>query len=159
MPWRYPRWLAPSLLAGALGAWFGAACGETDEIRPKSILPADYRSTFVRVAACRLSIEHGSRYVAIWVSPAAEAAYRDGPYPLPDGTVVVKEQFGDDETCRTATEWTVMRKERGFAPERGDWRWQELDSVLGVRLDGVVASCVGCHAAYAATDYTALADR
>lgn len=75
---------------------------------------------------------------------------------LPHGTVIVKENWVDEETLRSIA---VMRRIDGFAPDSGDWwyaRYEPDGSVAtenGERLVGDVPSCGGCHRAAEGGDW------
>jgi hypothetical protein len=114
-----------------------------------SLLPeaADYAARFVEVRDCRQSVEHLG-YIRITVARGQEAAYERGPYPLPEGTLIVKEEFPlSDRGCTARTGWTVMRKQPpGYDADHGDWQWQRLDAGGQVIEDGRVPRCASCHA-------------
>src|SRR5262249_40895209 len=54
--------------------------------------------------------------------------YQKDANPLPLGSVVVKEEYGDPQCDYNSLQrWRVMRKEApGFDPQDGDWHWQYL---------------------------------
>ncbi len=111
------------------------------------IFPADYRSTFVEVRDCRLSIEHAST-VRIWVNDVGADAYLAEESTLPEGTVVVKEEFAGADCSNDADLliWSVMRKEpAGFDAEARDWRFQEVAAPSRrITIEGK-ATCIVCH--------------
>ena len=85
----------------------------------------------------------------IKVEPAAAELYERGPYPLPSGTLIIKEEFGD-AGCTDLLGWTLMHKQpAGYDPRFGDWRWQRLDPRGKVLEDGRLPRCASCHAASA----------
>lgn len=116
------------------------------------IFPADYRSTFVEVRDCRLSIEHGGVNIRVLASPDAARPYLDAADPLPVGSIIVKEEF-DGPECDDGDliRWRAMRKEEaGFDPEDGDWHWQWVETNFAVRIDrkddpDPRYNCIGCH--------------
>ncbi len=73
--------------------------------------------------------------------PAANAkaanAYRDGRYPLPQNSILVK-TLHDDPTCTTPVGYVAMRKDDG-------WVWQETAANFEVRDTGALQSCIACH--------------
>ena len=111
------------------------------------IFPADYRDSYVEVRDCRLSIEHGGVSIRVLADPASAEAYLREQNPLPEGAIVIKEEF-EGPTCvdRDLVRWRVMRKEApGFDDEHGDWHWQWVDAPgRGVRFDDKT-TCIGCH--------------
>lgn len=128
------------------------------EIEP--IFPANYRDTFVEVRSCRIGLEHDSYAIRALANDPAVQPYLDHESPLPEGSIVVKEEFAASN-CSDDTKlvrWSVMRKEApGFDPIDGDWHWQRVGGDRSVIADGK-ATCVGCHRAPAcvARDYMCL---
>lgn len=122
-----------------------SACAEVDSPLSDNVLPANYKMTFAQVRDCRASIDHGLVSVIVRVRPEQAAAYESGPYPLPEGTLVVKEQYRDSQ-CQELTGYTVMRKEKsGYFPAGGDWQWFTIDTYGTVMQKGKVSSCANCH--------------
>jgi hypothetical protein len=142
------RRLLLTLALGALVAGVSACPGSEPEPPPPlgpSLLPADYKQRFVEVRNCRSSVEH-LPYIVIKTEPAVVAGYNQGPYPLPIGTLVVKEEFSD-RACQSLTGWTLMLKQGpGYDDRFGDWKWQRLDATGKVIEDGKVSRCGSCHA-------------
>ncbi|MGE0519990.1 MAG: cytochrome P460 family protein [Candidatus Binatia bacterium] len=112
------------------------------------ILPANYRETFVEVRGCRFSTEHDFRNIRVLTNPIAAEPYRRNQNPLPEGSIVVKEEFASSEGCNDADliVWRVMRKEApGFDSEDADWHWQWIDAPSRhVQFDDK-ATCISCH--------------
>lgn len=134
--------------AGRLGgavvaALLATGCPEPPEpVDP--IFPEDYRGFYTMVRDCRRSIEHDLVFVQVWADPTSVDAYvtREGSFP--DGSLIVKEEFRD-EACSDMVGWAVMRREVGYAPEAGDWHWQEVADDRTVVLDGHLVDCFLCH--------------
>jgi hypothetical protein len=113
---------------------------------PESLLPAALAADFVTVRDCRPSIDHDLRRILIRVEAGMTERYERGPYPLPSGTLIVKEEF-DDPDCATRAGWTLMQKQPpGYDARAGDWRWQRLDAQGKVLEDGRLTRCSSCHA-------------
>lgn len=113
------------------------------------IFPADYRDSYTLVRDCRNSVAHGGVAIRVYANDIAARPYLDGANPLPEGSIVVKEEFSglgcdnDDELVR----WRPMRKEEpGFDPEDGDWHWQWVDRGGQVRFNDKT-TCISCHVA------------
>ena len=111
------------------------------------IFPANFRDSFTLVRDCRNSIEHGAT-IRVWVNAIGAAGYLEDAATLPEGTIVVKEEFAaadcDDEADLTS--WNVMRKEpAGFDPALNDWRFQEVEAPSQRILFNDGASCRDCH--------------
>jgi hypothetical protein len=121
------------------------ACAQVDSPLPDAVVPSDYKMTFTQVRDCRASIDHGLVSVVVRVRSDLAAAYREGPYPMPEGALVVKEQYRDSQ-CQDLTGYTAMRKEKGgYFPAGGDWQWFTLDTYGTVLQKGKVGSCASCH--------------
>lgn len=160
------------LLSVALGATFAAACvrgagsgapigtsdrvpagGGAKDVRDAGLvdgagsLPAGYRTTFTKVNRARfVSQGHatGRWEVDVYANEAAQKALAARAREVPVGAVVVQEHY--ERTDNAAGPVMVMEKrEKGYAPEHGDWRWAVVGSQGQLVRDGVVASCAGCH--------------
>lgn len=134
-----------ALFAVTLVAALSSSCSEAaPPVEPA--FPDDYRTSYTMVRDCRRSIEHDLVFVRVWADPTAAETYLSRDGSLPDGSVIVKEEF-DDEGCTDLIGFTVMQRQQGFAPASGDWRWQEVTADRTVVTDGVRAECFLCHEA------------
>lgn len=116
---------------------------------PAPAFPADYRSHYEELRDCRPSHEHELNHIRVFASPSANEPYRrlspDFPYPV--GALLVKEEY-ELEGCRPEDfkGYTVMVKEApGYAPEAGDWRWQQVTANREVVEEGTIGRCIYCH--------------
>jgi hypothetical protein len=134
-----------------------STCAEVDSPTPPMVLPGDYRTAFVQVRGCRGTIEHGlDKSVVVRVRSEQAELYNAGPFPFPQGSLVVKEEYSD-QGCTQLFNYTIMRKEApGFFPEVGDWQWFRLDSYGTLIQGGKLADCSHCHATMCGSkrDYT-----
>jgi hypothetical protein len=120
-------------------------CAEVDNPNPQMVLPEDYRTAFAQVQDCGNSIDHNFMDVIVRVRAEDVARYRSGPYPLPKGTLIVKEEYRG-QGCVDFAGYTVMRKEEaGYFPAGGDWQWFTLDTTGMVLKDGKAPVCASCH--------------
>jgi hypothetical protein len=120
---------------------------EAPEMTAAPLLPVAYPARFATVRDCRSSGDHALAHILIKVEAGLEERYERGPFPLPAGTVIVKEEFADRD-CTDLSGWTLMHKEAaGYDPQFGDWRWQRLDAARKVLEDGKITRCASCHAA------------
>jgi hypothetical protein len=121
-----------------------AACAQVDSPNPEMVLPVDYRTTYLPVRACRSSLDHMVAIV-VFTSPEVAGIYDSGPYPFPQGALVVVEQYRDTG-CMDLREYAVMKKrEEGYDPANGDWQWYRLDQRQHVIETGKIARCATCH--------------
>ena len=86
----------------------------------------------------------------IFVNDAAFAALAKKRFPLPDGAVIVKENYDANGRLYNLA---VMRKVKGYNPEGGDWFWGYFTPEGGVLFEGKPALCIGCHAQKKASDW------
>jgi len=97
---------------------------------------------------------HADHAIVVRVSPAAEAAYREGR-PLPAGAVVVKEKYDDASASGPLRAYGVMMKRAaGYAPAGGDWEYAYV--ALGAERTmarGRLEGCSGCHSRARGRDF------
>lgn len=120
-----------------------------------TVLPADYRKTFKKMNDARfVSTGHASgRWeVDVYANDLGAGALSSRTREVPVGAIVVEEHFektsGGDESTAGSVAGPVMlmeKREKGFAPEHGDWRWVTVGASGHVVADGVVEACAGCH--------------
>jgi sugar lactone lactonase YvrE len=116
---------------------------------PAPIFPANYRASFSMVRSCRFSASHGGVNVRVFANDVAAQPYLDNANPLPEGSIVVKEEFNgvDCSDDNSLIGWRAMRKEApGFDSVDGDWHWQKVSSQRVVIFD-TKDTCISCHAA------------
>ena len=111
-----------------------------------------------------LSKKHGGlkAYRDIFVNDVGADAYENQKFPLPEGTVVVKEAFKNEEAWKSQSkpELTVMVKQAtGSNPDTGDWKWymgaSGSDKMSGTGMDTKWGKfCGSCHAYGQQADYT-----
>ncbi len=83
------------------------------------------------------------------------------PHELPDGSIIVKENFSADGETLTAI--TVMYRSTGYHGDAGDWYWvryqpdgkveHTLTDAGTMKLAGKVNGCIDCHAAAEGGDF------
>jgi len=99
---------------------------------------------------------HGA-LLTTYVNEVAEAALMAGQTVLPEGAVVVKENYMPDEQLAAVT---VMYKRTGYNPDHSDWFFAKylpdgsLDQTPnGMAMEGRVPGCQACHMAKSDLDY------
>lgn len=128
-----------------------AACGddETHPSGPSPLFPEDYASSYVEVRNCRPSGDHDLNIIRVLADPAALDPYVNRDQPIPEGAVLLKEEydFGETDCNAPIKQWTVMvRLAQGSSPDTLDWRWQRVDSGRQV-VEQDAPRCAACHAA------------
>lgn len=84
---------------------------------------------------------HGA-FLTTYVSAAAEASIKDKAGMLPNGALVVKENYTPEKTLAAIT---VMYRVTGYNADAGDWFWAKYKADGSVEKSGKVAGCIGCH--------------
>lgn len=128
------RWVAVLMML-----WGG--CGYVHD-EANSFFPADWTESYEEIVRCSTSQHPRGGYVRVVMNPEAKRAWCQGN-ELPEGTVVVKEQW-DDHPAFPPGQWdlfTVMKR------EAGKWQWQTIGGDGGLAgPSGDVPGCVNCHA-------------
>jgi hypothetical protein len=89
---------------------------------------------------------HGAFHKVLVNKPALEAT----SVPIPDGSIVVKENFTADKKMAALT---IMYKVKGYDPDNGDWYYAKYDPDGTIGPAGKVRGCIACHAGNAKNDY------
>ena len=84
---------------------------------------------------------HGA-YLKLYVNDKAYDAIKS-KNELPDGAILVKENYGEDKETLMAI--TPMYKYKGYNPEAGNWFWAKYGDQGKVMASGKVQSCIDCH--------------
>jgi hypothetical protein len=92
---------------------------------------------------------HGSLLVT-YVSPETLIALQNNEARLPDGTIIVKENYNLQKKLQTTT---VMYRIDGYNPENGDWFWLEYTPDQTVLKEGKAEGCINCHRAVKSNDW------
>lgn len=111
-------------------------------------LPRGYRETFAKVNRARfVSQGHatGRWEVDVYANDAGAQALATRARDVPVGAMVVEEHFERGEGKGAGPVMLMEKRERGYSPEHGDWRYVVVGSTGQLVSDGVVASCAGCH--------------
>ena len=131
-------------------------CFQQDTTRTSQILPLGYQATYSPVRSCRLIHGHTSSYIAVRANSTDVATlYNAANGPLPQGSVIVAEEYDKADCTGGLTGYTLMFKDvPGYDPAAADWHWQRLDDQRVVLEDGRVQGCISCHAQCNRNDYT-----
>lgn len=129
----------------------------------------DYRSNLVKMNATPWnSRTHGHRWVNTYVSKEAVKAYQASD-PLPEGALVVKESFEDEDNKPSSVPGPLYVMEKGKvagSSRSGGWRyalkWDKPVEGNAEKItmptawlpgDAHLASCLKCHSRYKAVDF------
>ena len=125
-----------------------ASAPDGGSVNGAASLPAGYRTTFSRLNKSRMvSVGHaaGRWEVDLYANEAAAKAIASRAKDVPVGAIVVEEHFERAEGRPAGPVMVMEKKEKGFSPEHGDWRWVVIGSSGALVKDGVVESCASCH--------------
>ena len=92
---------------------------------------------------------HGSLLVT-YVNDSTYRAIEGKKGVLPDGAIVVKENYTPD---KKPAGLTVMYKVKDYNPEAGDWFWAMYQPDGKIQAEGKVQMCIDCHGAKKDNDY------
>jgi hypothetical protein len=96
---------------------------------------------------------HGA-LLTTYVNKIAYDAIKGKKGQLPDGAIIVKENYSPDKKLGALT---VMYKVKGYNPAAGDWFWVKYLPDGKVAVEGKVDACINCHASAKANDYVGTA--
>ena len=99
----------------------------------------------------------GPTHFRTFANASAQAALASHTFPLPDQSIIAKQNFivSGPDTMLAAI--TVMLKQSGYHPAGGDWFWVKFKPDGQAEVSGKVTMCVGCHQG-ASTHYDAQRD-
>ena len=92
-----------------------------------------------------------------YLNDVALEALRGSATVLPEGAVVVKENYTPDSTLAAVT--VMYKAAAGYNPDHNDWFFSKhlpdgsLDQMNGMALEGRLDGCQNCHGAQSANDY------
>ena len=85
---------------------------------------------------------HGE-YIRVLANPIALKAFREGADVLPDGSIIMKENYNGEKQLVALT---PMFKVNGYNPEGGDWFWVKYAPDGTALGEGKMKGCIDCHA-------------
>jgi len=92
---------------------------------------------------------HGP-YHKVFVNPTLYNALPVEDKTVPDGGIIVKENYSADEQLASLT---VMSKVEGYNPEAGNWFWAKYGPDGEIQAEGTPNGCISCHAGMKQNDY------
>ena len=84
---------------------------------------------------------HGA-FLTTYVNDAAMGAIEGKKGVMPEGAIIVKENYMPDKTLAAIT---VMYKVKGYNPEHNDWFWAKYGPSGAIQAEGKAAMCIACH--------------
>jgi hypothetical protein len=92
---------------------------------------------------------HGA-LITCYVNETALPAITGKKGKLPEGSVVILDNFGPDKKLQFID---VMVKVKGYNPKEGDWYWAQYTPDGKAEMEGKVDECIRCHLAQKSNDY------
>lgn len=91
----------------------------------------------------------------VFINALVESALEDFSGRLPDGSIIVKESFGENADEK-ANALAIMWKVSGFDPGNNDWFWANITPEGVVTAEGRIEGCANCHRAAGDNDFNRL---
>ncbi len=152
--------LIPALLIFG-GVLVVAACGSEEPALP--VISADSVIAYLDEVDYQESWElwpgRGEKYqgddphgalLTTYLNPAAFEALDNKAGVLPNGAIVVKENYTPGSELAAIT---VMYKRTGYNPDHNDWFWLKVLADGTVEKEGMVMGCQECHGDVKDNDY------
>ena len=92
---------------------------------------------------------HGT-LLTTYLNEAALQAVEQKQGVLPEGSIIVKENYMADGTYAGAT---VMYKVNGYDPSNNDWFWVKSGAQATIEEEGRVQGCIACHKSKGDNDF------
>jgi len=87
----------------------------------------------------------GPTHFRTYANAAAHDAIVADAYPMPDASIIAKQNFVTSGADTSLDAITVMFKRAGYDVEHGDWFWAKYKPNGQVEVAGRVTMCSGCH--------------
>jgi len=100
---------------------------------------------------------HRDKFINVYVNEVGEEAMMTRKNPsFPVGTVIVKEKLVTPESTASELLTVMIKREKGFNPEVGDWEFMTLNgSAAEVTSIGKLENCQACHVNFDKSDFIA----
>jgi len=136
-----------------------AASEPTDEIMNRAeqlwqfLQETDYQSNWATVPGkgtlYRGQGPHGM-LLSTYLNKEATAVMESKSGSMPEGAIIVKENYMPDETLAAIT---VMQKTGDFDPNHSNWFWVKFAADGSINAAGKPAGCISCHGSVRSNDY------
>ncbi len=95
------------------------------------------------------TVPHGA-LLTTYVNGGARKAVIQGAGVMPNGAIIVKENYRPDKEMVAVT---VMYKVAGQDPKNGDWFWAKYSPKGDIMVAGCAPMCIACHSGRKQFDY------
>ena len=98
---------------------------------------------------------HRDKFISVYVNEIGKQAMMMQLNPkFPQGSMIVKEKLGSKDSQAPELLTAMVKREKGYNPESGDWEYLVLDGTASnLTKRGRLIDCRRCHVAYKTTDY------
>lgn len=98
---------------------------------------------------------HRDKFIVVYVNNTGKHAMLQERTPhFPEGSVIVKEKLTNKESTTPELLTVMLKRERGYNPELGDWEFIALDGAgKQVQARGKLENCQACHLREKDTDF------
>jgi hypothetical protein len=98
---------------------------------------------------------HSTRFISVYVNQLGRESMMARLKPeFPQGSIIVKEKLGTQHATVPELLTAMVKREKGYNPESGDWEYFVLDgSASTVKAQGKIEKCQTCHVDSKNTDY------
>ena len=98
---------------------------------------------------------HLEKFINVYVNSIGKDEMMTKKNPkFPVGTVIVKEKLSSPESQTPELLTVMIKREKGFNPEVGDWEFMTLDGeATKVTSRGKLENCQACHLDYEQNDF------
>lgn len=124
-----------------------------------AVFPSKIAIQCAMPTAAQLSMEQGNphrdKFIAVYVNDTGRQPMMQQKFPrFPQGSVIVKEKLASKDDTQPELLTVMMKRERGFNPENGDWEYMVVDgSGKSVQARGKLEKCQACHTMASDKDY------
>jgi hypothetical protein len=98
---------------------------------------------------------HADKFITVYVNDLGRKAMLEMKNPaFPKGSVIVKEKFMNQSISEPELLTVMIKREKGFNPETGDWEYMVTDGAgKTVQARGKLENCQACHLSRPGNDY------
>jgi hypothetical protein len=109
-------------------------------------IPADYETAFAKMNAARfVSNGHAAGRWDVDVFTNDKDTFVAARGEVPVGTKLLKVHYELGGAAGRGPVMMMEKREPGYDPEHGDWRYVVVASTGELVKDGPIAACAGCH--------------
>jgi cytochrome P460 len=122
---------------------------------PQLMAPLSAAACAQLIAGRQEPSPHLNKYISVFVNPIGTKAMMTKQRPeFPVGSMIVKEKLGSRDSTNPELLTAMIKRERGYYPEGGDWEYLLLDGGASKIIErGKLERCSSCHSPYEYDDF------